>query len=170
MKTLALTMLLLIGCASTKNAASDAEKNAENEFTPQYIPGPKAIIYKTVKDYNNHVPVLLSEDKSTIVSYPHPNDITLGSGFPLPTLLHDGYLLDNRGIGKHVAFLKLTYQEYSQLTAIPSLDELYSMILDKDPLVELCDCGNKRAFSDAPTQLNQLIDAKKLRTTCKTVK
>jgi len=79
-------------------------------------------------------------------------------------------LLDNRGIGKNVAFLKWTYQEYAQLTAVPSLQELYNMILDKDPLTELCDCGNKKSFSDAPTQLNQLIDSKKLRTVCKTIK
>ncbi|MBS1536485.1 MAG: hypothetical protein JST20_01900 [Bacteroidetes bacterium] len=105
-----------------------------------------------------------------MVSYPHPKDIALGSGFPFPTLLHEGYLLDNRGIGKNVAFLKWTYEEYSQLTAVPSLDELYGMILDKDPLVELCDCGNKTAFDDAPKQLNQLIDIKKLRKVCKTIK
>lgn len=166
MKMLILTMLLLMGCASTKDAAN----KAENEFTPQFVPGPPTIIYKTVKDYSANVPVLLSDDKSKVVSYPHPKDIAVGGGYPLPTPLHEGYLLDNRGIGKNVAFLKWTYEEYARLTAVPSLDELYSMILDKDPLVELCDCGNKKAFSDAPKQLNQLIDSKKLRTVCKAIK
>ncbi|MGG7035856.1 MAG: hypothetical protein ACI7YS_11790 [Flavobacterium sp.] len=140
------------------------------QFVPQYIPGPQALIYKTKNDYSNLVPILLSADKTEIISYPHPNDLKVGSGYPLPTFLNDGYLLDNRGIGKNVAFLKLTYQEYSELKNPPSLTELYSYIIDKDPLTELCDCGNKTAFTDIKKQLNILIDKKKLRTTCKPIK
>jgi hypothetical protein len=78
--------------------------------------------------------------------------------------------LDTKGIGKNVAFLKLTYEEYSKLDNVPTLVELYNMIIDKDPLTEMCDCGNKKAFTDIVNQLNYLIDNKKLRTVSKVVK
>jgi hypothetical protein len=139
-------------------------------FVPQYKSGLHALIYKTKNDYSNLVPVLLSAAKTEIVSYPHPNDLKLGSRYPLPIFLNNGYLLDNRGIGKNVAFLKLTYQEYSELQNPPTLTELYNYIIDKEPLTELCDCGNKSKFTDIEKQLNNLIDKKILRTTCKTIK
>jgi hypothetical protein len=145
-------------------------KRKGEDFQPKYIPGPQILVYKTKKDYSNLVPVLLSEDKTEIISYPHPNDLTVGNGFPFPTVLNREYLLDNRGINKNVAFLKLTYQEYSGLKSVPTLKELFDYILDNDPLVELCDCGNKAAFPDPAEQLNMLISKRKLRTTCKVIK
>ena len=170
MKTPALlALILLVGCASTKNGGNTDMKN-DAEFTPQFIPGPPVVVYKTTKNYNNNVPVLLTDDKSAVASYPHPKDVMTGGGYALPAVLHDGYLLDNRGIGKNVAFLKWTYEEYAKLQSVPSLQELYGSIIDKDPLVELCDCGNKQAFRDVTEQLNRLIDSKMLRTTCRAVK
>jgi hypothetical protein len=79
-------------------------------------------------------------------------------------------LLDNRGIGKNVAFLKTTYEEYSKLQTLPTLSDLYNMIIEKDPLTELYDCGNKIAFKDVKLQINQWIDNNKLRTSCKVIK
>jgi hypothetical protein len=64
----------------------------------------------------------------------------------------------------------MTYKEYANLDNPPSLQEMFKMIIDKDPLTELCDCGNKTAFTDIEKQLNQLITNNKLRTTCKTIK
>ena len=139
-------------------------------FTPVFTSGPSVFVYKTKANYNNLVPVILSDDKTEILSYPHPSDIKTGSGYPLPVLLNNGYLLDNRGIGKNVAFLKITYEDYSKLENAPSLKEMYSLILDKNPLTELCDCGVKSAFTDLTKQLNDLIDKKVIRTTCKTIK
>lgn len=157
-------------CVSKKKTNSNSQANMTEELTPQFTPGPPVLVYKTVFDYNNLVPVMLSEDKTTIVSYPHPADLLSGSRYPMPTLLNNGYLLDNRGIGKNVAFLKLTYEEYAKLKEAPALKELYDLIIDKDPLLELCDCGNKKAFTDLQKQLNKLIDNNTLRTKCKRIK
>ena len=140
------------------------------EFAPVFAAGPPVLVYKTKADYNNLVPVILSDDKSEIVSYPHPSDIFVDGKLTLPLVLNNGYLLDQRGIGKNVAFLKLSYEEYSKLDSLPPLKELYNLIIDKDPLSELCNCGIKTAFTDEVTQLNELIDQNKLRTLCKVIK
>lgn len=162
-------LVVFYGCKSKNNVKQESNQKP-SEFVPEYAPGPQALVYKTNGDYYNLVPVLLSDDKTEIVSYPHPKDLIVGADYLLPTLLDNGYLLDNRGIGKNVAFLKLTYQEYSELENPPTLPELYDYIIDKNPLTELCDCGNKTAFTDIDKQLNDLIGKKKLRTTCKTTK
>lgn len=159
-------LVLTLVCKSCGNM----KENKAKDFQPQFKPGPQTLVYKTKKDYSNFVPVLLSDDKTEIISYPHPNDLIVGNGFPFPTTLNKHYLLDNRGINKNVAFLKFTYQEYSELKTVPTLKELFDNILDKDPLIELCDCGNKTAFSDPVKQLNLLISKDKLREICKTIK
>lgn len=139
-------------------------------FNPDFTPGPQALIYKTKGDYRNFVPVLLSDDKTEIVSYPNPSDLTTNGTLAKPTALKKNYWLDNRGIGKNVAFLKLTYEEYSKLPVAPSLKELLQMIVDKDPLVELCDCGNRTKYTDAKGELNKAIEAGALRQKCKIIK
>lgn len=169
MRYLAIILLCFTISCKTNNKAAQTSK-METGFKPEYYPGPHAIVYKTKADYSNNVPVLLSDDKSGIVSYPHPMDIKSGNSYPLPTFLHDGYLLDNRGINKNVAFLKITYEQYAKLAHPLSLQEMTDLIIDKDPLIEMCDCGIRSIFIDLTGQLNQLIDTKKLRTTCKTIK
>lgn len=157
-------MLFSIACTAGKKAKQDKVKKS---IDSNFVSEPPVLVYKTKANYNNLVPVLLSDDKKVIVSYPHPNDIKTGSGYSLPVLLHDGYLLDNRGIGKNVAFLKMTYEEYGKLEKPLSVNELYNLILDKDPLVELCNCGVKSSYKNLTKQMNELIDSKKLGTTCK---
>jgi hypothetical protein len=139
-------------------------------YTPQYVAGPQALIYKTKKDYSNFVPVFLSDDKSEIISYPMPSDLYVDGKLALPSKLKKDYLLDNKGIGRNVAFLNLTYQEYAALKTVPSLKELYELIQDKDPLIELCDCGNKTKLTDPEKQLNLLISKDELTKRCKIVK
>jgi hypothetical protein len=160
---------IFFGCKSTTKMSNES-KNSAPLFTPQFTPGPQIYVYKTRNDYSNNVPVLLNDEQTEIISYPHPKDLKVGSGYPLPTSLLSGYFLDNRGINKNVAYLKMTYKEYANLDNPPSLQEMFKMIIDKDPLTELCDCGNKTAFTDIEKQLNQLITNNKLRTTCKTIK
>ena len=58
------------------------------------LTGPNILVYKTKKDYRKLVPVILSEDKSQIVSYPDPHDIKTGGDHMLPITLHKGYLMD----------------------------------------------------------------------------
>lgn len=162
MKKIFIILFVITACKSQNNAT----------FKPDYsnLSGPPALVYKTKTNYNNLVPVLLSDDKSEIISYPHPRDLKVGNALALPTLLKDGYLLDNRGIGANVAFLSLTYEEYSKLETAPSLKELYELILDKDPLIELCNCGNRNVFKDQIREINQIIKAKKLKEICKQIK
>jgi len=169
MKILCPVMLIILFSCHTSNTMKSAPIMQENEFSPVFQSGPQLLVYKTKGNYNNLVPVMLSEDRTQIVSYPHPKDLITGSGFPIPMNLNDGYLLDNRGIGKNVAFLNITYKEYSQLKEVPLLKELYKRIIDTDPLIELCNCGLKKETIRQTSQLNKLIDKKKLRTICKPI-
>jgi hypothetical protein len=161
MNRLLILFALLISCKGQQ----------KTEFIADYkMPGPQTIVYKTKKDYYNLVPVLLSDDKTEIISYPHPIDIKVGDTYVTPTKLNEGYLLDNRGIGKNVAFLNMTYEQYSKLDRVPTLEELQNMIVDKNPLEVMCNCGNKKAFSDIKKELNVIIDSKKLLKICKQIK
>jgi hypothetical protein len=161
MKKLSILLLLFAACKGQNKIT----------FTPDFeTPAPPALVYKTKGNYANLVPVLLSDDKTEIISYPHPGDVKTGDGFLTPTLLNNNYFLDNKGIGSNVAFLKLTYNEYAALENAPTLKEMYELIIDKDPLIELCNCGNKKALSNPAKQLNKVIDKKQLRTVCKVVK
>jgi hypothetical protein len=119
--------------------------------------GPPTIIYKTKKDYSKNVPVMLSSDKSRIVSYPAVSDIGANGNYTYPDILIKNYLLDNRGIGPDVAFLSLTYEEYGRLKEIPPLAELYKMIIDKDPLTEMYNCGNRQQYAKGVEDFNKII-------------
>jgi hypothetical protein len=161
MRILILPILLaFLGCKSVDSSV----------FSPQFTPGPATIVYKTKNDYRNNVPLLLSEDKSEIISYPHPADLMTNGKYTIPLTLKKGYLLDNRGINQNVAFLKMSYEEYANLNEVPSLQALYDNILDKDPLKEICDCGNRAAFSDIEKEINLLIRRKQLKKVCKELK
>lgn len=129
--------------------------------------GPPTMVYKTKKDFSQQVFVFLSADKTKVVAYPAPSDAA--DITPLPSKLVSGYLLDNRGIGPNVAFLKMTWAEYSKLTEPPSRAELFNQISEKEPLLELCDCGNRHQFKKPVEELNSLIGAGKL-TLCKKLK
>ncbi len=129
---------------------------------------PPLIIYKTKKDYNDKVPVILSEDKKSIVSYPGTKDVFYKGKLALPTELQDGYLLDNRGIDPNVAFLGITYDTYSKSMRVFSKNQLYDMIIDKDPIVEMYRCRRK-GIKNIPEDINRLIESGGLKD-CKRLK
>jgi hypothetical protein len=131
-----------------------------------HVPGVPLLIYKTKKDYRHLVPVILSGDKTHIVSYPDPKDLKVGNAYTLPLLLHKGYLLDNRGINQNVAFLKWTYEEYAAFKQAPPIDEIYNSIIDKAPLTKLYNCGLKQDKRNTIKHLNNLIDKKQLQANC----
>jgi hypothetical protein len=167
---LAATVLQMAACHSAKTTAP-AEAAQDTSFVrPSFVTGPHMLVYRTRADLADQVPIILSADGSTVVSYPAPTDLKGPGGLPLPTELHNGYLLDNRGIGANVAFISLTYSEYAALPEAPSTDSLLALVIDKVPLTELCDCGVKNAFTDLTGQLDQLIDAGKLRKVCKVIR
>ncbi len=144
---------VMISCSGAKKAES--MKTEQNES----VAGPKAIIYQTKKDYSKLVPVILSDDKKSIESYPDIKDIYFGDALAYPTQLHKGYWLDNRGISKNVAFIKLSYEEYSKLQKTPSPEELLTMIIDDQPLVSMYSCGLRSSYQDITHDLNSMIDA-----------
>jgi hypothetical protein len=153
-------------CHSAKQMPISApDTNATNAG----VPGPPALVYKTRADYDKLVPVIMNDAKTAIVSYPHPNDLKNSQGYLWPVQLKKGYLLDKKGIGRNVAFLNITYEEYAKLSEVPLMEQLEKMILDKDPLVELCNCGNITRFTDPVNQLNDYIKNHSLSKRCKTL-
>lgn len=157
-----LSVVLLSSCSTAKQNTLEKDK-----FTPVYSIEPHILVYKTKKNFDKLVPIILSDDKSEIVSYPHPTDLKSGDMFLTPLKLKKGYLLDNKGINSNVAFLKWTYDEYSKFESAPDLKTLMDNIIDKNPLLELYDCGNKSNFINIEHQLNDLISTKQLQTKCK---
>jgi hypothetical protein len=127
---------------------------------------PRILVYKTKKDYRKYVPVLLSSDKKSLVSYPDPTD---APGDAMPVKLHKGYLLDRRGVGWNTAFIKLSYDEYGKLKSVPTPEELYGMIVDKNPLTELYDCGVRRPEKDQVSRINRIIDEGKIKKKCASI-
>ncbi|MEI8045891.1 MAG: hypothetical protein WCI92_00825 [Bacteroidota bacterium] len=148
--------IILITMISSCCTAKKAEKEQSGPMVT--IAGPQVIIYKTKKDYSKLVPISLSEDKKTIVSYPDVKDVYYNGNLAYPTPLHDGFLLDNRGITKNTAFINLTYDEYSKLAKTPTADQLIKMIIDTDPLTKMYSCGIRSLTDDIEKRLNDKID------------
>jgi len=164
--------ILVTGCVQTNSGVShqsgmNKEQTSIEGNEKQYL---DLIVYKTKSDYYDLVPVNLSEDKSRIVSYPHTSDILVDRSFSLPIRLTEGYLIDNRGINRNTAFLNLTYKEYANLNQLPSIKAMYDMIIDINPFVELCSCGNRYLFTNIEEQMNQIILNDSLLIKCKSLK
>ncbi len=144
----------VVACGSKKNTAQDLT----GEFLTQWMPSAPTVIYKTKGDYVNLVPVIMNKERSRIISYPDPSDLVLNGKLMKPHRLKNGYLLDNRGINEHVAFLNYTYEEYSQLDAPPHIIDMMLRLRDSYPLVELVQCGLRSDYSDLVYELNVLIE------------
>lgn len=164
-----MAVLLFTSCQTQKkNADSQASApviSSQKEPVMQYssevgVASPKVIVYKTRRNYKNNVPVTLSEDKKSIVSYPHPRDVYTNGKLAVPTKMERGYWLDNRGINANAAFLSYTYEEYAQLSDVPDLNTLYSKIIDKDPITEMWVCGYRHSFSNIVDEINEVISKK----------
>jgi hypothetical protein len=118
---------------------------------------PNVIIYKTKADYSKNVPITLSDDKLTVASYPDPQDIYYNGQLAYPTRLIKGFWLDNRGVGKNTVFIKLTYEQYSKLAKAPAPEDLYAMIIDKDPFTHIYNLGNRYSYKDPVAEINHII-------------
>lgn len=157
----------LSGCSSAGEArqaapVTQAPHMAKNELTgrrPSAATAP-VHIYRMKKDYSRHVPVTMDAARTKVVSYPAPTDLKLNGRFAYPTPLDNGFWLDNRGIGRNVAFLSYTYEEYSRLPEAPVADTLLKCIIDKDPLTEIHYCGRRSDYKDIVKELNELIRQK----------
>jgi hypothetical protein len=114
---------------------------------PSHATGP-LVVYKTKKDYREHVSVQLSEDGRSIVAFPGRTDVRAQR----PVELAEGYLL-KRMVGN--AFLSITIEEYAASTDTLSPEDLRALVIDKKPYLEIYECS---ACSDGDTtSLNQLI-------------
>jgi len=136
--------------------------NTIDEKTIDFVTKPSAIIYKTKKDYNDKVPVIMNDEKTKIVSYPAIKDISVNGKLTTPDILNDGFLLDNRGISKNVVFLNITYTDYNKRTEVYSLNEMMNMIIDKEPITEMYNCGSRYQYKNIIAELNNYIDTKQL--------
>lgn len=134
-------------------ACSSEKKMIVNQ---QYVSA-HVILYKTKHNYNKNVAILMSDDKSMIVSYPHPNDVIVNGRLCEPINIDKGYLLDCRGINQNVAFLSVRYDEYSRLKEPLSLNDMKKEIIDSNPVIEMYDCGRKTDFKDVVKELNACI-------------
>lgn len=120
---------------------------------------PIAMIYKTIADFYENIPVIMDDEKNEIISYPSPSDIYYNDKLSKPSKLKNGYLLDKRGINKNVVFLTYTYQDYSKMSNTPSMSDMKKHIKEKYPLVELINCGKRNQYKDEIKDLNELIEA-----------
>lgn len=151
-----LIMISILSSCSRQSAKS-IEKSKQTISENTSNSGPPCIIYKTKSNFEKLVPVTLNDEKTKILSYPAITDIYYKGKFAYPTKLSDGFLLDNRGIDKNVAFLKLTYEEYSKLKKTPTTEELKRMIISDDPLKEMYNCGSKFKFKNLVEDVDNLI-------------
>ena len=115
------------------------------------------VIYKTRGDYRELVPIQLSADGSTVVSYPSRYDLGKPGAFLTPLLLDGGYLVDRRGVGLHTAFLKLSYEEYYALPNDPSMAELLNWVLDREPLTFLAVCDRSYFTTKSKEEFERYI-------------
>ncbi|MFH1119711.1 MAG: hypothetical protein V1775_07790 [Bacteroidota bacterium] len=147
-------MVSLLACKS-KSHLSESQN-------PAKVTGPQVVIYKTKDNYFQHVPVILSKDKKSLISYPAPSDVFYNGDLAYPVKLESDFLLDRRGINEGCAFLKWTYYEYSRLDHTPTQAEFMKMMLETDPITELYYCGKRSNFKDIEAELNQVIREGKL--------
>lgn len=115
------------------------------------------VIYKTRGDYRELVPIQLSADGSTVVSYPSRYDLGEPGAFSTPLLLDAGYLVDRRGVGPHTAFLKLTYDEYYALPNDPSITELLGWVIDREPFTFLAVCDRSYFTTKSKEEFERYI-------------
>ncbi len=165
---------LSLGSCKTSNNAQNTSMSttATKEINNQgnSVPAPPLFVYKTRADYNDKVPILLSPEDKKITSYPDVKDVTLDGKLRLPTILEQGYLIDNKGISKDAAFIKLTYAEYAALKNTPDAKELESLIIDNEPFTELYQCKRYYPQAEQTEYFNNLIKNGLLSKECKRVK
>lgn len=151
--------LLFFICVALTFSSCKTNKTVQKEASTAYATGPQVIIYKTTENYFMHVPVVLSQDKKSIVSYPAPGDVYYNGDLAFPVKLEDGFLLDRRGVAPESGFLSWTYYEYSRFEKTPSPSELLNKMLDSDPFTIMYDCGKPSQYKDLVNELNVKIKA-----------
>ncbi|MDO9581446.1 MAG: hypothetical protein Q7J06_12940 [Bacteroidales bacterium] len=153
------------------------------------VTSPGQTIYKTKGDYYDlaYVGMFYNQFGKWVVSSP-PAVVTMKIRMESPDWevrpekLHKGYFLDKgaggTGIKHQMAFLKLTYEEYASLKKQPSVDELFDLIIDDNPITELYECGASYNLigdiyykdDDFINKINEIIDNNQLDTICEAIR
>jgi len=142
-------------CCLTQQPAIIIEKNS---FT--FVPAPNVIVYQLNGNWENLVPVTLSEDKTQIVAYPGPTDL---QKMKPPIFLKYGWWLDTRGISKNTAFLSITIDEYLTWKEVPSIDELMKRVKVVKPFKRIMNCGNFIVNNESIEKLNKQLRKKTIK-------
>jgi len=130
-------------CCLTQQPVNKIEKNS---FA--FVPAPNVIVYQLNGNWENLVPVTLSEDKTKIVAYPGPTDL---QKMKPPVSLKYGWRLDTRGISSNTAFLSVTIDEY--LT--------WKEVLK--PFKRIMNCGNFIVNNESIEKLNTQLRKKTIK-------
>ena len=100
----------------------------------------------------------MSGDKKFVEIYPAPQDVFFNGKLAYPTKLAKGYLLYNRGLSVHSAFLDITYKQYSKLKDVdPAM--LIKHIKSSNPFLYIYQCGYRESYKNIVVELNAKIKA-----------
>ena len=94
---------------------------------------PNATVFKMSGDYADKVGVTLNSD-GTLAYYPAPADI---SALSAPYRLDDGWWLNRQGISSKSVFTKWTFEEYANLPATPTQQEIIDAIIPGARVTEM---------------------------------
>jgi len=136
-------------CCLTQQTSINIEKDS---FA--FVPAPDIIVYQFNGNYENLVPVTLSEDKTSIIAYPGPLDVLK---MKPPISLKHGWWLDTRGISKNTAFLSITLEEYKTFEEAPSLNEMMKKVKAIKPFKRIMNCGNTPVNEELIESLKQQV-------------
>ena len=145
--TILLTVFLFAASCGIQVPGSGSSPDSGSSTGSSQATGP-VVIYKTGKDYRGHVSVQLSEDGRSVIAYPGPDDVVVQG----PVELANGYLL-KRMVGN--AFISLSIEDYANADFSYSAEELYDLVIDKKPFLEIYDCSE--CSSEDTASINQLI-------------
>lgn len=109
--------------------------------------GTPTVIYQMKKDYSKLVPVILSDDKTKVISYPSPKDMFHPNGeLRVQQELSDGFYLDQIGLTINSAFISYAIEDYSRMIMPPSTDSLFKLVIDADPFKKMYNLGNRKQY------------------------
>ena len=143
-------------CKSSGNVTATND-NSITRYTAKKMSSalPKAKIYKVNPYYVDKVAVSMSPDKSRLISFPAPSDVTDATS---PVGLIDGYYLDCQGIGINTMFLQWTRHEYNRMSQTPSKAQIMEAILPASYIEEIIELPltTSLALSDTATVNNMI--------------
>lgn len=127
-----LAMIIATSCVGSRHVAT-IEPLTLNQQEIKPAPLPQQHKYRISGPATAaNVPVQVNAE-GKIVSFPAPTDL-IGQE---PKDLGDGWYLDRRGVNANTRFTTYTYEQYSRLSAPPSLAELQAAIIPDARVIDL---------------------------------